>query len=121
MNDELINLAGNCNVLCFGTLAQRTEVSKRTIVDFIENSSENCIKVFDINLRAHYYLSEIIEKTLQLASVLKLNDDELSIVASILGYTGSVESILSDLLTKFEMQCIALTQGSKGSGKTQEA
>jgi fructokinase len=115
MNDELIDLAGNCNVICFGTLAQRSEVSKHTIRNFIENLSGNCIKVFDINLRQNYYSDEIIDRSMHLASVLKLNDDELTIVASILGYTSSIESILSNLLTKFELHYIALTQGSKGS------
>ncbi|UCH66019.1 MAG: carbohydrate kinase [Ignavibacterium sp.] len=115
MNDELLNLAWNCNVVCFGTLAQRSDLSKQTIRNFIENSSDNCIKVFDINLRQHYYSDEIINNSLRLASVLKLNNDELSEVASLFGYAGSSESILSKLMSNFGLKLIAVTQGSEGS------
>jgi fructokinase len=115
MNDELVNLARKCNVVCFGTLAQRSEVSKQTIISFIENVSVNCIRVYDINLRQNYYSSEIIDNNLQLATVLKLNDHELSIVAPIFGYLGSIESILSNLISNFGLKLIALTKGSEGS------
>jgi len=115
MNDELVNLARQCNVVCFGTLAQRSEVSRRTIINFLENLSGDCIKVFDVNLRQGFYSNEIIDKSLQLATALKLNTYELSIVASIFGYTGSTEAILSNLISNFGLKSIALTKGSEGS------
>jgi fructokinase len=115
MSDKLVNLARQCNVVCFGTLAQRSEVSRRTIINFMESLSGNCIKVFDVNLRQSFYSNEIIENSLQLASVLKLNSDELSVVASVFGYTGSTESLLSNLISNFELRSIALTKGSEGS------
>jgi fructokinase len=115
MNNVLIDLARKCNVVYFGTLAQRSEASKHTITNFIENASGNCIKAFDVNLRQSFYSNKIIENSLQLASVLKLNTDELSTVASIFGYTGSTETILSSLISNFGLKSIALTKGNEGS------
>ena len=115
MNRNLDTLAKKCNAVYFGTLAQRCIVSQQAIIGCIKNVLSSTIRIFDINLRQKYYSDEIIDSSLNLASVLKLNDDELSKVASIFGYTGSAESILSNLISNFDLMLIALTRGSEGS------
>ena len=73
----LIALAKAADAVCFGSLAQRSPVTRATIQAFLRASRPDCLKVFDINLRQSYYDVEIIRASLDLAHVLKLNDEEL--------------------------------------------
>lgn len=115
MSNDLVEIAKLCNVVCFGSLAQRSVVSKKTINDFLESTSKSCIRIFDINLRQNYYTDQIIESSLQRSNVCKLNDDELQIVSSMLGYSGSEESLASEMMRNFSLNVLALTKGSDGS------
>ena len=114
-NDEIRCLAEKADAVCFGSLAQRSEKSKGTINKFFESTNSNCVKIFDINLRQHYYDKKIIESSLDKASVLKLNDDELLVVGNMFGLSGCDEKIIRKLIDKFELDLVALTRGPKGS------
>ena len=114
-NNSLEKLAKEANAVCFGSLAQRNEVSQKTILKFLENTKTNCLRVFDINLRQSFYNKEIINKSLQFANILKLNDEELPIVARTLGYEQNLDSLLKVLMNDFQLQLIAYTKGSNGS------
>ena len=112
---ELKNAAVKCHAVCFGSLAQRSEISRNTIMKFLSETSKDCIKVFDINLRQNYYSDSIIIESLQDATALKLNDEELEIIKDILGIYGSVESLISQIMDSYQIEQIALTMGGKGS------
>jgi fructokinase len=112
---KLSVLAQEMDAVCFGSLAQRNSTSKNTIWNFLEATKNECLRVFDINLRQSFYNPKIILKSLEFASVLKLNEDELPVVAGILKYLGNEKSILYQLLTSFQLQLIAYTKGSQGS------
>ena len=66
----------------------------------------NCLKIFDINLRQDYYSDELIIQSLELANLLKLNDEELPVVKSILGLTGETINQLEQLKQKFELDLV---------------
>ena len=112
---DLEMLASQVDAVCFGSLAQRNEVSQKTILQFLTATKKECLRVFDINLRQAFYNQEIIEKSLELATVLKLNDDELPIVACIFQLNGTDDELLSQLMKRFNLRLIALTKGAKGS------
>ncbi len=114
-NDGLKQLAEKADAVCFGSLAQRSASSEITISKFLESTNGNCINLFDINLRQHYYNKKIIENSLNKASVLKLNDDELPVVGEIFGLSGSDEKIIQKLIDRFELDLVALTRGANGS------
>jgi len=114
-NDELKQLAGKTDAVCFGSLAQRSDVSRRTILRFLENTGEKCIKIFDINLRQDFYNKQIIENSLAYATILKLNDEELPIVGNMFGLNGDDKTIIRKLIDKFNLEIVALTRGAKGS------
>jgi fructokinase len=114
-NKNVEELAGEVDAVCFGSLAQRNKVSLQTIWKFLEATKPECLRVFDINLRQSYYNRKIILKSLEFATVLKLNEDELPVVADFLGYKGDEEEILGQLLSAFQLQLIAYTKGSLGS------
>ena len=112
---QLTKLAKKADVVCFGSLAQRSEISRRTIQSFIKATQPSCLCVFDINLRQSFYSSEIIRESLKLADVLKLNNEELPIVANMLSVAGSELNILKKLAKRYSLRMIALTRGDKGS------
>lgn len=109
-------LASQAIAVCFGSLAQRSEMSRNTIRRFVESLPEKCLKVFDINLRQHYFDRDIIEWSLNHCNILKLNDEELEVLqemfdASIL----TTDSFIAKLQQLFDVKIVILTCGEKGS------
>lgn len=110
---SLAALARKLDAVCFGSLAQRNRISRDTILRFVKATRKDCLKVFDINLRQTYYSKEVVLSSLHLADVLKLNEDELPVVARMLGYR--MENAIPSLIENFNLKLIAYTQGAKGS------
>lgn len=112
----LESLAEHCAAVCWGTLAQRHPVSQQTIHRFLDHVPADCWKVFDINLRQHYYSWELIEASLIRCDILKINDEELEIVARLLGRSISdVEKFCKEMLETYRLKILVLTCGAKGS------
>ncbi|HSO87630.1 MAG TPA: carbohydrate kinase [Draconibacterium sp.] len=103
------------DAICFGSLGQRNTVSAATIQRVLKAVKPDCLKVFDINLRQHFYSSEIITKSLEFTDVLKLNDEELPVLSELLALTGEVEIQLKQLLSSFDLRYVVYTMGEKGS------
>lgn len=114
-DSALAELAGQANAVCFGSLCQRSAVSRKTIGEFLQATKRDCIRVFDINLRQSYFNRETIHNMLQLSDVLKLNDEELSVVAELLRMSGSETDTLSQLTDTYALRLIVLTRGANGS------
>ena len=114
-DDQLFALASKCSAVCFGSLAQRNDASRKTIIEFLSKTPEQAFKVFDINLRQEYYSEEIIRTCLESANILKLNDDELEIVADLMGYKGEEGELLADIQNDFNLESISYTKGVRGS------
>lgn len=108
-------IAGRLDAVCFGSLAQRSIVSRNTIHRFLRLTKPECLKIFDINLRQRFYDRDIIISSLEAASALKLNDEELPFVADILGLSGSEEAMMKMLAERFNLRLCVLTCGSKGA------
>lgn len=114
-NTHIENIARNTIAVCFGTLAQRNLLSRKTINRFLETIPENCLKIFDINLRQQYYSKEIIEGSLSIANVLKINDEELVILSEMLCIGGNEKDLCLCLLDMYNLNVIILTKGISGS------
>lgn len=114
-DERLITLAKSLDAICFGSLAQRNPGSAHSIQSLVKSVREDCLRVFDINLRQHYFSREIIGKSLEITDILKLNDEELPVVSDYFGLTGDTTDRLRQLISRFRLQCVALTMGSKGS------
>jgi len=112
---ELEALACGVHAVCFGSLCQRAPVSRQTIQRFLTATNTNCISVFDINLRQAFYSLDIIRDMLDLCQVLKLNNEELPIVARMLNLEGDEQDLLSQLQQRYGLQVIVLTKGAAGS------
>jgi fructokinase len=114
-SERFARLAAACDAVCFGTLGQRSAESRETIQRFVGATPAASLRVFDINLRPPFFSEEAIRESLALASVLKLNDDELPILAAMCGATGSEVEVLAQLARQFDLQLVALTRGPRGA------
>lgn len=88
---EALAVAREADTICFGSLAQRCEQSRHAIQQLVAVAQTDALKVFDINLRQKFYSRGVIEESLQLANVLKVNDGELPILAEMFNLAGSIE------------------------------
>ena len=103
------------DAVCFGSLAQRNEISRATIRSLVASTRYDALRIFDANLRQNFFSPEVIENSLQLANVLKINDEELPVLAVLLGLRGRPEEQLASLAQRFDLQVVALTRGARGS------
>jgi fructokinase len=112
--NQLNGLAAKVDAVSFGSLAQRSPNSCRFIQYFLRHTRHNCLRIFDTNLRQEYYSYEIVEQSLQAANVLKLNEEELTILQKLLELPDSLDDALCTLRDRYELDYIAFTQGSEG-------
>ncbi len=113
---EWFKLSMQADVICFGSLAQRTSVSGGTIDSFLANARPDALKIFDVNLRQWYHSREVLDRSLQHANIVKLTDHELVSVATILSLgEGSEERLARQLLQQYQLKLVCVTRGSRGS------
>lgn len=114
---QLEAIAKETKAVCFGTLAQRNSVTRCTIEKFLDSMpSEDTLKIFDINLRQHYYSRELVEASLDKCNVLKINDEELIVVKEMLELSNvAPEEICSELMRLYSIDILILTCGIDGS------
>jgi fructokinase len=112
---NLKEIASRADAVCFGSLAQRSPVSRETIRSFLDMVRKNCLRVMDVNLRQAFFNETIIGESFQRADVVKLNDEEFPVVAEMLGITGTEPEILESMLDNFSLRLIALTRGENGA------
>jgi fructokinase len=112
---ELDRLARQAHAVCVGSLAQRHDVSRRTVHRFLDATAPSCWRVFDLNLRQRFYTRDIIETTLKKTRLFKLNDEEWPVLADMLGVSAGLPGGLAALRERFRLDVIALTRGAEGS------
>ena len=114
----LEGLARQTRAVCFGSLAQRSVVSRETINRFLDvmPDGEGQYKIFDINLRQGFYTKEIICESMRKCNILKINDEELVTISRIFGYPGiDLQDKCWILLAKYNLRMLILTCGVNGS------
>ena len=109
-------LARRADVVCFGSLAQRSEKSAATIERFLKNSPKKTLRICDVNLRESFYSPGLLRTSFQYADIVKLNDQELLQVSYLfkLGI-GSHEMLAQRLLRLCDLRLVCITCGSRGS------
>jgi fructokinase len=115
LTDGLKALAEKLDAVCFGSLAQRSAVSRETIRSFVQHMPDKALRIFDVNLRQPFFSKEQVEALLRLASVLKLSDEELPVLAGYFDLQGDVMAQLNGLRELFELKLVAYTRGPDGS------
>jgi fructokinase len=113
---EWRDLAEHADAVCFGSLAQRCTTSRTTIRSFLEAVGRRATRVFDVNLRQSFYTREILEDSLRLTDIAKLNHDELPLVVKLLGHATDDEVQGAQWLReKFSLKLVCVTRGASGS------
>lgn len=127
LTDAMLDIACKSEAICFGSLAQRSEVSRKTIQAFLDAAPKEALRVFDINLRQNWFTAEVIAESLNRANVLKINDEELDVVATMLLGVPSIPAkliaedaeltrqVCRDLIAKYDLRMLILTCGAIGS------
>ena len=103
------------SAVVFGSLAQRDERSRETLFRVLRHPSLHALKLFDINLRQKFYSREIIAESLEVADVLKLNDEECAVLAELFDLPGGQREAVAALADRFKLSQVILTLGAKGS------
>lgn len=113
---EMGALARKTRAVYFDSLAQRSSVSRDTIINFLDAVPQDAYKILDINLRQHFYTRELIEYSLTRCTVLKLNEEEIILVRILLGWQEQSElQICNRLMLDYRINMIVLTKGAIGS------
>jgi fructokinase len=111
-------LAPECDLVSFGTLAQRSPQSRDAISQFLASAS-NAVRLFDVNFRQQFYSPEILENSLELASAMKLNAEELGRVCRMLDLADPAVHSVNDqavaIIEKHQLDWLALTRGAEGT------
>jgi fructokinase len=123
----LKELAGKCDALCFGSLAQRSPVSRETIRNFLQNAPQ-AIRLYDVNLRRNTltgeagYTPEIVDYGCRAATIVKANQGELFTILDLLGIDSPADRTLTgirrgmeQLLAHFPAQAVVITRGAEGT------
>ncbi len=111
------SLAESADAVCFGSLAQRSSASRDTIRAFLKAVRRDTTRVFDVNLRQSFYSSQTLSESMQLADIVKLNHDELPVVAKLLGLPFIYDEMRAAqwLREKFGSKLVCMTRGARGS------
>lgn len=109
-------LAGGVDVVCFGSLAQRSPISAETIECFLQNTPKSAVLICDVNLRQCFFTRDVLRKSFQYAHIVKVNEQELPQVASLLKLgIGTEETLAKRLLNECRLRLVCVTRGDRGS------
>lgn len=115
-SEPVESIARQADAICFGTLAQRSRDSRDTIRRFVELTPAGTLRMFDVNLRQNFYDADVIDASLKQATAVKLNEEELPIVARLCGVLGvNARGMLRGLVERYELRIAALTCGPDGA------
>ena len=117
-------LAQRTDAVCFGSLAQRSARSHDTIRKFLQNMRPGALRVFDVNLRQNFYTRQVLAESMELATVIKLNHEELPKIMRPFelenqgergGEDPGEENAARRLLSSYDLDLVCITRGTNGS------
>ena len=112
---EALAVVRDADAICYGTLAQRDTGSRDALRALVSAAQPEALRIFDINLRAPHWERKTVLWSIEAASVLKLNHDELATLAPMLELAGNERECLSQLGRRYGLLTVALTRGPRGS------
>lgn len=103
--------------VCFGTLGQRSEDGRRFVRRSLSSAPPQALRIFDVNLRQNFYDRELLVEGMQNTDILKMNDEELPVLAEAAGmeFAGDAGSTVCEIQRRYNLQAVALTCGSDGA------
>ena len=113
--EQVRGLAARTQTVCFGSLAQRNTISREMIRNYLAAMPEDSLKIFDINIRQHYYSKALIHESLQIANILKINDEEITLVSKLYEWKTDEQTVCKRLIDAYNLDIVILTKGAAGS------
>lgn len=117
--EEFLECARHTDICCFGTLAQRQAdgESIKSIAAFLDAMPADSIRVFDINLRQHFFNKEVIVAGMKRCNAFKCNDEELPVICELLGKPSmnAADFYHQVLKGEYGINIFVYTCGEKGS------
>jgi len=113
-DDNSTNVFENeTDLLSFGTFTMRDEISRNTVLSLFNQPDK---KYFcDLNLRHDLFSRELIEKVLLTSNVIKVNQDELDKLKSLLTLDSKNRNAVNKLMQNFNIDLVAVTLGERGA------
>lgn len=111
ITDALRDDIRSLDAVCFASLAQRNKVTGNTVQKLLTAVPENCLKVFDLNLRPPFIDKKQILKSIEQSDVIKINEHEYKTLANWYSSDSFAENIVEDNPNKI----VLLTEGENGS------
>ncbi len=109
-------LAQTADAVCFGSLAQRSPASRSSIRSFLRATRPQVVRVFDVNLRQHFFTAQILSESMHIASIVKLNHEELPRIMHLLELAHHNEKASAhSLLSSHNLNLVCITRGNNGS------
>jgi fructokinase len=115
-DEALLSVLRGCRwaAICFGSLAQRNAVARTSLWRVLETFPA-VPAFFDVNLRQSFFSSEVIAQSLQRTTILKLNEDEVAILAQLLfGTPLNAADFARKVIEQFFVQIVLVTRGARG-------
>ncbi len=110
---ELAEKAKNSGLIIYGSLASRNKTTRNTLLQLLDNDA---VKLIDVNLRKPYDKQEVIEVLLAKTDIVKLNDDELVVIAAWHGIKDKSEKELVEwFVAHYGVEMLCVTKGDKGA------
>ena len=112
---EMIDLVREADCICFGTLIQRYGIAKNTLRELLKEAP-NVDRFLDVNLRKDCYSQQSVEESLEMATILKINDEELFAVKSLIGLNSdTLKDLAQELIEQYQLKVALVTLGEKGA------
>ncbi len=111
--DDLAGLASKADAVCYGTLSMRSSQSRETCLQVLRHTKSHAMRFFDINLRGTFYSKDLIQELLDMATVFKLNDEELVTLRDMFRVPGATDDELCRwFMEQWHLDTIVLTAGN---------
>lgn len=113
LNDLARNSVNNADVLIYGSLVCRDQVSRQALEELLKLK---IYKVFDVNLRKPHYSYEMLEQLMHSADFIKFNDEELlEITAAMESPFTTLEDNVNFIADRTKVKAICVTRGKHGA------
>lgn len=112
LTPELIDEAKSSTAIVFGSLASRNSTTRNTLIKLLEN---NILKIMDVNLRPPYDTEANVKPLLEIADIVKLNDDELMKISAWYNLSGTLEDRILSFGSLLNLETLIVTLGKNGA------
>ena len=110
----LLAIAAQADAICFGSLAQRSPTSRASIHTALAAARPECLIVFDVNLRQHWWDADVVTRSVEASQIVKLNHEEVQTLAPLLNAPDDPIEFARALLKRFGLRAVCITRAEHG-------